>query len=593
MKNFLLIAIISIFSLLILYPAFSLPYPGPSYEDLYIVVNHFGPNLSFFYPKLLYYFHQYGTQFASLVFAYKLFEFNSISYFTLNIFLRIAAAITLYYFVSKWSKSILAGFIAGIFFAVNTSSLQSTTRVSLFQIYTAAIFLCIFLDRWFSFHYHPTKRNLYLSALFFFIAIISHPVRMVGTVPLVLAGESYFFIKDYLKKANLTLKLMHPILEMLIILLLMFVTGTLATTPELTSKRLSLNILFISLITGFPPIIMSLWFFISNLIATHEISIYENSSLKLLLLNRLSLFLPILSTVFSAIFLLKKKFLLTFISISVLVFSFALYRSFPSLRWYPQWLAITHIGGALFLISNLLLFFFKDKYPRLAEIGLFGTIIVVANLLFPWLISPQLSGNDQSAFTPIHRYYTIPSIGMGILLGSVFTLCIYYTRENLSDILRSFQSKLNIFKTIRISAYTIVFLIICILVIFLLSFNSITTRNYLISQGQGINTMAIDRFWNQLKPYITNIQTNSVNLVYLEADGSLDKKYIKEMFPRRIAISLRTTTNPPLINFIFDKEDLLNTLKANPNYNLLAFRLKNQSLSDIKEEILSTISKEP
>lgn len=587
--------LILIIALIILYPAFFLAYPSPSYEDLYIVVNHFGQNISFLYPKPLYYLHQYGTQFASLALAYKIFEFDSKMYFALNVLLRIGAAFAVYLFVSKWSRSIVAGLIAGIFFVVNISGLQTTTRVSLFQIYVAAIFLCIFLDKWFRFHYLPTKHNLYISALFFFIAIISHPVRMVGIVPLVFLGEIYFFIKHYKDRVKIKLNFMHLVLLMFILFLLMFATGTLATTPELTFKRLSPTILFLSLITGFPPVIMSLWAFISNLMIVHEIPGYEIikiGSLKSFIYKEVSLYLSLLSAGFSLIFLLKRKFLLVFMSIPILAFSYTLYRSSPYLGWYPGWIAITQIGGTLFLISNLLLFFFKDKYPRLAEIGFFGSLIVVSNLLFPWLISPQVSGNDQSAFTPVHRYYTIPSIGMGLLLSCVFALCIHSAKENLSGILENLKRRLRIFKIIALFGYTLALLIPCVLIIVLISLNALTTHTYLISQNESVNTRETDLFWKKLRPYMKNIQTNSVNLVYIDNNKGLDKKYIKNLFPKRIAINLRATLNPPVVNFIFNKEDLLDAIERNQNYNLFAFKVEGQHLLDIKQETLDTVSKE-
>lgn len=589
------IFLILIVSLVTLYPAFSLAYPSPSYEDLYIVVNHFGQNISFLYPGPLYYLHQYGTQFASLALAYRIFEFDSKMYFTLNVLLRIGAALSVYFFVSKWSKSILAGLIAGIFFVVNAAGLQTTTRVSLFQIYVAAIFLCIFLDRWFRFHYQPNKRNLYLSALFFLIAIISHPVRMVGVVPLVFAGEIYFYIKNYKERINLRLNIIHSIYLIIVLLLLVFVTGTLATTPELTFKRLSPTILFMSLMTGFPPVIMSLWAFISNLLIVHEIPGYEilkAGNLKLFIYKELSLYLSLLSIIFSFIFLQKRKFLLVFMSIPVITFSYTVYRSSPHLGWYPDWVIITQIGGTLFLISNLLLFFFKDKHPRLAEIGLFGTLIVVSNLLFPWLISPQVSGNDQSAFTPVHRYYTIPSIGMGLLLSCIFTFCVYSIKKNLSDFLKDLKTRMRVFKTVGLLGYTLVLLVPSVLIILLLSLNALTTHTYLTSQNESLNTGETDRFWNQLRPYIKNIQIDSVNLVYIDNNEGLDKEYIKNLFPKRVAINLRTTLAPPVVNFIFNKEDLLNAVKQNQNYNILAFKVEGQYLSDTRQEILNMISKE-
>src|SRR3989338_363370 len=98
----------------VLKPALNLPLPSTAYVDIRIVIADFGKNLSFFYPPIKYYFHQYGTQFTSILIAYKLFGYNPLAYFTLNIFLRILAALTIYLFLYKWTKSRLTGLIAGI-----------------------------------------------------------------------------------------------------------------------------------------------------------------------------------------------------------------------------------------------------------------------------------------------------------------------------------------------------------------------------------------------------------------------------------------------------------------------------------------------
>lgn len=584
----LLVILIIFLSFLILYPLFSWAYPTESYEDLYVVVSHFGKNLSFLSQKPLYYLYQYGTQFSSLLLAYKFFDFNSKMYFALNILLRITTALSIYYFVSKWSKSFLAGFIAGLFFAINTAGLQATTRVSLFQIYVAAIFLIFFLDNWFSFHYQQTKKKLVISALFFLITIIAHPVRMVGIVPLIFAGEIHFYFKKKLNRKNFTFNLIHSSSLIIVLLFLMFVTGTLATTPELTYKRVDPNILFLSVATGYPPIVMSLWFFISNLIISP--AIFQVTNLKVSLFTQFSSFLPFLSGGLLFISLVKRKFLFSFISLSIIIYSLVLNNSLPVLKgWKEEWITLVHIGGVIFLISNFLLLLIKEKFPRLAEIGFIGTLIVITNLIFPWLISPEVSQNDQSAFNLIHRYYTIPSIGMGMLLSSVLTICIYSLKENALEMLQYLRKTLY-FKAAKLLPISIILIALGTLIIILSSSQGLTTYNYLLTANEGFNVEKTDLFWNKYKPYIRDLKIGTTNLVIIESDTDIDKKYIKKFFPRRVAVNLRQISPPPPVEFFFNKEDLITAIKNNKDYNLLAYRYKGEEIADIKEGMLKAIS---
>lgn len=109
MNKFFPVLLVVLVLFLILKPAISLPLPGDAYVDLQVIVNDFGKNLSFLHPSLKYYVYQYGTQFSSILIVYKLFGFNPLAYFIINIFLRITAAVTICLFTVKWSKSKLAG----------------------------------------------------------------------------------------------------------------------------------------------------------------------------------------------------------------------------------------------------------------------------------------------------------------------------------------------------------------------------------------------------------------------------------------------------------------------------------------------------
>lgn len=595
LTSFFPVLLVILVLFLVLKPAISLPLPGDAYVDLQVIVTDFGKNLSFFYPPLKYYVYQYGTQFTSILIVYKLFGFNPQAYFILNIFLRIAAAVTIYLFTAKWSKSKLAAVVAGIFFGVNLPGLQPTTRVAFFFVYVGVISLFIFLDRWLKFHYQPTGKNLKLSALFFALAILSYPIRMVGIVPLILMGEIYWLVKNYNDRATLKLQIKHILALTGIILLLVFVTGTLSSTPELSFKRISTNILFISLLTGYPPVITTLWLFISNLILSPVSSIISNSGAAIL--KPLTLILLFLNTFFFLNCIFRKKFLLAFASLTAITFVPFVMASSQNLEgWDNNLIMITQIGGSIFLLSNLFLIYMKNRNEHLAEIGMLGSAIVLTFILFPWLISPQKSSNDQSAFNFIHRYYTIPSAGMAILLASVTAISWDSLKNNLR-ILKKLKTTLELFQLTKGLLVLPILLCLPILILFFTYWHMISTSNLLIAKGKGADAVKIELFWNKIEPFLKKIkEPPNTNYIYIENNSDIDEKYIKEMIADRTTITLRMVNNPPVINLIFSKQAFMEKLnkqslllrnKKGSNDNIYAFQFDGKEVSDIKEKIFN------
>lgn len=588
LTSFFPVLLVILVLFLVLKPALSLPLPGDAYVDLQVIVTDFGKNLSFLNPPLKYYFYQYGTQFTSILIVYKLFGFNPLAYFIINIFLRITAAVTIYLFTAKWSKSKLAGVLAGIFFGVNLPGLQPTTRVAFSLVYVGVISLFIFLYRWLRFHYQPTGKNLKLSALFFALAILSYPIRMVGIVPLILMGEIYWLLKNSDDRTTLKLQIKHILALTGIILLFVFVTGTLSSTPELSFKRISTTILLTSLLTGYPPVITTLWLFISNLIISPASSIISNSGTAIL--KPLTLILTFLSILFFLSCIFRKKFLLAFSSLTVITFMPFIMASSQNLEgWDNNLIMITQIGGSLFILSNLFLIYMKNKNEHLAEIGMLGSAIVLTFILFPWLISPQKANNDQSAFNFIHRYYTIPSAGMAILLASVVAVSWNSLKNNLK-IFMNLKTKLGFFRFTKGLILLPVLLCLPILILFFTYWHMISTSNLLIAKGKGVDAVKIELFWNKIEPFLKNVvEPPNTNYIYIENNSDVDEKYIKEMIADRTTITLRMVNNPPVVNLIFSKQAFMEVLnKKGSNDNIYAFQFDGKEVIDIKEKVFNT-----
>lgn len=579
-KNYFSILFVVLLLFLVLKPAISLPLPGVTYVDLQVVVADFGKNLSFFHPPLKYYVYHYGTQFTSILIVYKLFGFNPLAYFIIDIFLRILAAVVIYFFVVRWTQSKLAAAVAGIFFGVNLPGLQPTTRVAFFLVYAAVIALFVFLDRWLRFHYQPTTKNFMLSALFFALAILTYPIRMAGIIPLIFIGEFYWILRNYHDRTMFKLQIKHLALLIIITLLFVFVTGTLSSTPELSYKRISTNILLTSFLTGYPPTITALWLFISNLIISPVSLLIRNSGTAILESLIPIMFLLNICFFFSCIF--NRKFLLAFASLIAVTFTPIVMASSGNLEgWDNMLIVVTQIGGSIFILSNLFLIYMRNRNKNLAEIGMLGSTVVLSFILFPWLISPQKANNDQSAFNFIHRYYTIPSAGMGVLLASVVAISWDTLRNNLRLLLKLKDKKGLIFFPIP--------LCLSVLIGYFTYWNMISTNNLLISTGNGADATKIELLWNKISPLLKDIkEPPAINYIYVSNTSNMDNQYIKEMIADRITISRQMVYNPPKVNLFFTQPEFIEVLnKKRADDSVYAFQFDGKELIDIKEKLFN------
>jgi len=505
-----------------------------------------------------------------------------LAYFTLNIFLRILAALTIYLFLYKWTKSRLTGLIAGIFFGVNFAGLQPTTRVAFFLVYVGVIFVFLFLNRWLNFHQNPSGKTLKSSSLFFALAILSYPVRTIGTVPLTILGETYFLARNFYEKTNLKLQIKHILILVTITLLFVFVTGTLASTPELSYKRISPTILLTSLMTGYPPVITTLWLFVSNIIISPAVP--NIGSFDDIILEPLTILLSLLGLLLFLTCMFHKKFLLAFACVIAITFIPLVAASSSNLEgWSDRLITITQVGGTLFILSNLFLLYMKDKYKNLAGIGILGSAIVLFTILFPWLISPQRSHDDQSAFNFIHRYYTLPSAGMGILLASVVAVSLHSLQEYFNRLI-SLKMKVRFVQLIKGFIYLPIAVILPVVILYFTLWQAVASNNLLIQTGNGVDAAKIERFWNKLAPFVKNVKPPpQVNYIYIEQTDGIADSEIKDLADR-ITIEQRAVYNPPNISFIFDKTEFMEILKQKSSDSFYAFGFDGTNLIEIKEE---------
>lgn len=589
LKDFLCIFLLIICITLVLSPSLSLLLYEKTFNDFGLVIDnfgHFSNHIKFTNAPISYYFSSYGTLIAAVALAYKAFEFNSQSYYTLALILRIFAAFSIYYFVIRWTKSRIAGFISGLFFGISFAGIQNTLWVTLSSVYLEIVFIFIFLNKWWTFHINPTKKTAFYSILTFLLAIFAYPARASGLILTIFAVELFLIFRNLKNFKIPSLKLKHSFVLFFIVCILVFGLKTLSKTPDIEFKMISPKILSYSLLTGYPPLVTTFWLFLSNLIISpYTIAFISNSKIFLELIINL---LPLIGSVYLLSLLIKKRFFLAFSILPAITFPLFIFGSERFLKnWPPDWILVTQFGGSMFLWATwIIIFFIWNKNRRLAIIGLLGILIIVSYLLMPWMISTQPSGDDQSAFDFTHRYYTLSTVGMGLFLASIFTFFIQVISENIPKTITKMKQKiqpLSLFKAVSING---AFLSVPTLIISLIILHSTTTYAYLAEKSKDLDTKSFDILWTKIKPVFKENQRGKTQFVYLEYKERLDEPFIQYFFPARAAIYLGQTRNPPKIKFIFNKKDLK---KIDLN-NFYAFRFDGKNLFDIKDQIIKSLN---
>ncbi len=346
------------------------------------------------------------------------------------------------------------------------------------------------------------------------------------------------------------------------------------------------KILFYSLFTGYPPAITTLWLFISNLIISPQVLIMRY--IDKYLLHTIINLLPIIASIFLIINLIKKRFLLAFATLTIITFPIFVENSKLYLtNWDSLWISSTQLGGSIFLwFLLIMIFFIWNKDRKLAEVGLLGIIIIFINLMAPWMLSIQTSSDDQSAFNFIHRYYTLPAVGMGLLSSAIFVFFINLAKTNFIDYINKLKQKSNFLIISQKILYSIAYLILPSIIICSIILQAFISYNFLTEAHRGGTSDKIESYWTDIKPIFENIKPDQTTVIYTENNGNLDESYIKGIFPLRVGIYLGQIQNIPKVKFIFNQKEIEN---IDPQ-NFYAFSFDGKNIVSIKDKVLKSIT---
>lgn len=138
----------------------------------------------------------WGSQTLAMGLLFKLFGFNSAPYYILSYFLRLLSALTIYPLTYLITKSKSASFLATLLFSITTTGLDATNMP-----FNLISFLSIALFNLFLYFYIKQKENfnktwLIYSIIFFLLAYLIRPIRMVTALPLIVFIEIFWIFQD-------------------------------------------------------------------------------------------------------------------------------------------------------------------------------------------------------------------------------------------------------------------------------------------------------------------------------------------------------------------------------------------------------------
>lgn len=322
----LVILIISVFTFL---PSFKLALFGDDWLAFFRFREHVDPGFSKSWNYLTYYLTPYGSQDILMGILQKIFDYQSTWYYLLSYIFRLFAAFSFYPLVYYLTKSRLASFFAVLFFSVTTTGLDTTNWVFNMPSYITIALFNFFL---YFFLRQREKNNLFLlivSALFYYLAYITTPIRMHGSLFFIFFLEVFWVLQE---RFGVTKKAAIRFVAMLGVFLLIRYTGQSQGPPQEASERFLLGIKAMSQMVSqgnldfiFNPIIM----FASTLVPDFILPFSTRGSRIFLLFIGGFLF-------FLTIYLLIKLFKEKKATGLFLGFSWSILSFFFAWWWVPQ-----------------------------------------------------------------------------------------------------------------------------------------------------------------------------------------------------------------------------------------------------------------
>ena len=603
----------------VFYPVLNIDFLDWDWMEAEYYLKYIPPPQKTFEHIKFYLTDPYGMTYSPLGVAEILFGTSVTAFYILNVILRAIAAVGVYLLAYYWSSKRITGIIAGIYFAVAMPGIENTTWVVQFVAYIAVFLLCLSLFFWKKFHDTPSVQSLKLSVAFFSLALFLSHIRLHSLPFIILAGEIY-----YLKSTNKTMyqkKLMtlhfYGLIMAILVFFLPYVFFNTKAAPQVI-KIVPPFLILQALINGYPPIIYTLFRYITNLFFTPTVletfTQYAKLNVNLLSLNILSLIMVLISTIFGCVNIIKHNFKIALASLIAILYPLSfLIVSVNLSTWNYIFLISTLIGGTEFILITLALIMYKKYDYKLSSLGLFGNLILVVFLIIPWTAypHPQIEGVVQSATDPQHRYYIVPLVGMSLIWGSLLTI----SWESLKASLR--YKATGMLNYLKLSAKFLSYIAVFLFVIGLIIFQAETTKDWLTTRARSYNKARDIQLWTMIKPFFIKLdQRYHEKVVYFEGDLNAEDHFIiSDLLRHRLTMELGFTRSSErnyafsgaiyTVYFIDDKEkikklfsgsqDIYKELGLSEPFSknrFLALRINKNIVEDITSQIFSEVKSE-
>lgn len=421
-KTILAFIVIFIIGFIVFYPSFSLALFGDDWLAFFRYIQHLSPKSSGEWNIFTYYLTPYGAQDIIMGLLYKIIGLNSTFYYLTSFILRILAAISLFPLVFYLTKNKLAAFFASLFFSITVVGLDATNWVFNMPSYITISLLSFFLYFFLSAREQNSKKRLIISAVLYYFAYVTTPIRMHGSLPFIFSLEAFWVFQEKdmktLKKAALRFALI------LGIFLVIRYTGHSQGPAQEAGERFIIGIKAMSqmLEAGrfdflFYPIIMFGSMVIPDFIISSSQIISKSKLLWSALVPSFLGFIAISALLLKDIPVAKigffKKIIIAafFWMIIVILTNRANLVTFNDGRY----ILLLLIGGfSIILILFLFFKFFKQK--NISTALFLGLSWSVLSFFFAWWWAPT------SIFPTTYRYLIVSIVGISVLLATIISL---------------------------------------------------------------------------------------------------------------------------------------------------------------------------
>lgn len=486
---FIAIILISLFTFS---PSFSLGLFGDDWLAFFRHAQHLGPLSSGSWNYLTYFLTPYGPQDILMGLLNEVYQYQSAYYYIISYLLRMVAAFSFYPLVFYLTKNKLAGFFAVLFFSITVTGLDTTNWV--FNMPTYATIALLNTCLYFSLKQRETGglKLLVFSALFYYLAYITTPIRMHGSLIFIFMLEAFWILQE--RNIKVTKKALLRFAVFAAVFFIIRYTGQSQGPMQEPSERFNLGIkaMLLMLSQGrfdfiFYPVIMFASTFLPNFILPSFQVLSKSKLLWDILIPSFISFLTLSGLILKDMFSFQMKTYKKLIMIAIGVFITATFIQIGNRETLndSRLIFLLLIGGLI--IAFIIFLMTKIRLKGNIATGIFlGLAWSILSFFFAWWWVPN------SIFPTTYRYLIVSAMGSSILLASLISLG--------KD------------KKHQISLFAIFSLIILI---------HITSSRIFINESLASHSQKIsDKIWSSI-PRVPEIgKTKEPFIFYFEGDGT-------------------------------------------------------------------------